>query len=232
MVWIPAGRFKMGDIQDTGYNDEQPVHEVWVESFAMGRYPITFAEYDKFVEVTGRKKPNDEGWGRDNRPVINVSWYDAIAYVEWLSEQTGQQYRLPTEAEWESAARAGTETDYWWGNDIDKMKANCWGSGSQWSGKQTSPVGSFDPNPFGLYDTVGNVWEWTFSEYEDKYSGKELVCVGKEAASLRVIRGGAWLYVPRNVRASNRNSTSHDDHDNLMGFRIALSKHTTKSAVT
>ncbi|MEN8220290.1 MAG: SUMF1/EgtB/PvdO family nonheme iron enzyme [Pseudomonadota bacterium] len=117
MVWIPAGSFRMGDIQGGGWNSEKPVHRVSIrQGFAMGRYEVTFAEYDKFAEATGREKPSDLGWGRGNRPVINVSWHDAVAYTQWLSQQTGKKYRLPTEAEWEYAARAGTETKYWWGN--------------------------------------------------------------------------------------------------------------------
>ena len=154
MVWIPAGSFRMGDIQGGGDSDEKPVHRVSVGKFAMGKFEVTFAEYDKFAQATGRKKPNDRGWGRGNRPVINVSWNDATAYAKWLSNQTGKTYRLPTEAEWEYAARAGTETKYWWGNDLGKNRAACDGCGSQWDNKQTAPVGSFSANKFGLYDTV------------------------------------------------------------------------------
>jgi len=225
MVWIPAGRFRMGDIQGTGRDNEQPVHEVSVERFAMGRYPVTFAEYDQFAQATGREKPDDESWGRDNRPVINVSWYDAVAYTEWLCVQTGQQYRLPTEAEWEYAARAGTETDYWWGNEIGKNRANCDGSGSQWSGKQTSPVGSFEQNPFGLYDTAGNVREWTASEYEDKYRGKEQNCFIKNNSKSNtchfVLRGGSWSYDARRTRSANRNRWLPTGRYRLDGFRLA-----------
>ena len=223
MVWIPAGLFRMGDIKGTGSNDEQPVHEVSIERFAMGRYPVTFAEYDQFAEATGRKKPNDEGWGRDNRPVINVSWHDAVAYTEWLSEQTGQQYRLPTEAEWEYGARAGTETDYWWGNEIGKNRANCSGSGSQWSGKQTSPVGSFEANPFGLYDTAGNIWEWTCSEYEDTYRGKELRCFEKShSKSIRLsLRGGSWVNGGAGLRSAVRGSGRPTDRGGFLGFRVS-----------
>jgi formylglycine-generating enzyme required for sulfatase activity len=223
MVWIPAGRFRMGDIQGTGSDDEQPVHEVSVERFAMGRYPVTFAEYDQFAQATDREKPDDRGWGRGNRPVINVSWYDAVAYTEWLCEQTGQQYRLPTEAEWEYAARAGTETDYWWGNDIGKNRANCNGSGSQWSGKQTSPVGSFEPNPFGLYDTAGNVWEWIASEYENKYRGKELRCIEKSPSeSIRLsLRGGSWGCDVARMRSAFRFDRSPTTRDDDVGLRVA-----------
>jgi formylglycine-generating enzyme required for sulfatase activity len=224
MICIPAGKFRMGDIQGTGETNEKPVHEISVKRFAIGRYQITFAEYDKFAKLTKRKKPNDEGWGRDNRPVIYVSWEDAVAYTEWLSEQTGQSYRLPTEAEWEYAARAGTETDYWWGNDIGKNRANCSNSGSQWSGKQTAPVGSFEPNPFGLYDTVGNVWEWTCSEYENKYSGKEQICLSKEDSndsSPFVLRGGSWDGSAGGTRSAGRNRWSRTDRNRGRGFRLA-----------
>lgn len=133
MVVIPAGVFRMGDIQGGGYDHEKPVHEVRISKrFAIGKYEVTFADYDKFAKATGQKLPEDGGWGRDKRPVIDVSWEDAEKYTEWLSKQTGKRYRLPTEAEWEYAARAGTETPYWWGNDIGHNRANCKGCGSQW----------------------------------------------------------------------------------------------------
>jgi formylglycine-generating enzyme required for sulfatase activity len=248
MIWLPAGRFRMGDIQGTGYTDEQPVHEVSVEGFAMGRYPITVGEFRQFVEATGYKttaekkdgsyvwKDNDwknvkdANWRnpyfpqQDNQPVVCISWYDAVAYAEWLTEQTGQQYRLPTEAESEYANRAGTETDYWWGNDIGNNRANCYDSGSQWSGKQTSPVGSFEPNPFGLYDTVGNVWEWTCSAYEDKYNGKEQQCVDKKNANSVgrfAARGASWVSEARRARSADRDGDSPSDRGGIDGVRLA-----------
>ncbi len=165
MVGIPAGSFRMGDLQGGGFDNEQPVHRVSVARFAMGKYEVTFAEYDKFAEATGRAKPNDQGWGRGNRPVINVSWDDATAYAAWLTQQTGRQYRLPSEAEWEYAARAGTTTKYWWGNQWVSGKASC----DYQKYHKTTPVGSFDPNPFGLYDTVGNVWEWCADPWHKNY---------------------------------------------------------------
>ncbi len=212
MVLIPAGRFRMGDITGNGYDREQPVHEVSVESFAMGRYPVTFAEYDYFCEATNREKPDDRGWGRDNRPVIMVSWHDAVAYTEWLSKQTSQTYRLPTEAEWEYAARAGTETDYWWGNDIDETKAN-------YDSNSTTPVGDYEANYFGLYETSGNVWEWTCSEYEDKYNGKEKQCVTK-AESLS-FRGGSWYNFARFVRSAARLRDAQTGRGGDVGFRVS-----------
>ncbi|HDN27649.1 MAG TPA: hypothetical protein ENG03_11250 [Thioploca sp.] len=153
MVTIPAGGF------DMGRNSSNEEHWVYINnSFTISRFEITFEEYDAFAEATGRDKPHDQNWGRGNRPVINVSWHEAVAYTEWLSQLTGQTYRLPSRYEWEYAARAGTRTTYWWGEEIGKNRANCGdGCGSQWDGKQTAPVGSFSPNRFGLSDTAGNV---------------------------------------------------------------------------
>jgi formylglycine-generating enzyme required for sulfatase activity len=218
MVWIPAGRFQMGNIQGGGESDERPVHEVSVAHFAMSRYEITFAEYDRFAQATRREKPDDKGWGRDNRPVINVTWHDAIAYTQWLSQQTAQQYRLPTEAEWEHAARAGTQTRYWWGNSIGAKRANCDGCGSQWDAQKTAPVGSFAANAFKLYDTSGNVGEWTCSEYEEKYTGNEQRCVN--TASSLVQRGGSWLDFSSRVRSAFRDSRKPTKRLEFVGFRI------------
>jgi len=173
MVGIPAGSFQMGSNESV---DEKPIHEVYVDRFAMGQTEVTFTEYDKFVQATGRSKPDDKGWGRGNRPVINVSWHDANAYAKWLSQQTGKKYRLPTEAEWEYAARAGTTTKYWWGNTASHEYMNygtddCCDSlakgKDRW--KYAAPVGSFSANPFGIYDTAGNVWEWVSDIYSSDY---------------------------------------------------------------
>jgi len=179
-----------------------------------------FEEYDRFCAATGRKQPNDKGWGRGKRPVINVTWDDAVAYTAWLSRETGQDYRLPTEAEWEYAARGGTQTAYWWGNEIGRNKANCYDCGSRWDLKQTAPVGSFSANPFGLYDTAGNVWEWTCSVYDEKYGGGEQSCAGNEGGP-PVLRGGAWLHEPQGVRGAARVRVAADFRYNNLGFRLA-----------
>jgi prevent-host-death family protein len=142
MVRVPKGCFRMGDIQGGGVDDEQPVHEVCLDAFAIGAHEVTFADYDRFAAARGRDKPDDAGWDRGERPVINVGWYDANAYAEWVSAQTGEEYPLPTEAEWEFAARARSETRYWWGNEIGRNRANCDGCGSRWDNQQTAPVGS------------------------------------------------------------------------------------------
>jgi formylglycine-generating enzyme required for sulfatase activity len=220
MVRIPAGSFNMGSIQGNGESDEKPVHRVSIKAFAMGRYEVTFAEYDKFAEATGRMKPLDLIWGRGNLPVINVSWHSAVAYTQWLSKQTGHSYRLPTEAEWEYAARAGTKTKYWWGNKIGTNKANCYQCGSGFD--YTAPVGSFKANPFGLYDTAGNVWEWTCSEYQDSYQGSEQICTNDTTQI--VLRGGSWNDLPQSSRSASRYWLSSLIGFREYGFRVVRTK--------
>lgn len=226
MLVIPAGQFRMGNLQNGGHPDEQPVHTVFIKRFALGRSEVTFADYDRFAKATRRKKPDDKGWGRGNRPVIFVSYEDAIAYARWLSQQTGQQYRLPTEAEWEYAAKAGTETKYWWGNQIGKNRAACHKCQSQWGyeapNEMPAPVCSFPANDFGLCDTVGNVWEWTCSQYDKKYRGKELYCVLNKTKrnEHRVIRGGSWFDQPSQVRATQRGFNRLDYRRAFVGFRL------------
>lgn len=217
MVAIPAGTFEMGSTD--GESDEKPVKSWKLNTFYMSKYETTFDEYDAFASATGREKPSDRGWGRGKRPVINVSWQDAVAYAEWLSGKTGKAYRLATEAEWEYAARAGSTTKYWWGDNLGSNKANCDGCGSQWDNKQTAPVGSFSPNGFGLYDTVGNVWEWTCSEYGAYSEGKQTQC-NQSVTGRRVLRGGSWLSEALNVRSAFRNYdvTTYWNFD--LGFRL------------
>ena len=218
MVLIPTGTFLMGDTQEKN-KSELPVHEVEINSFAMGRYEVTFAEYDKFAKDTGRNKPTDEGWGRENRPVINVSWQDANAYANWLSQQTGKKYQLPSEAEWEYAARARTKTIYWWGNKIGKNNANCDGCDSEWDNKKTAPVGSFKSNKFGIYDTVGNVFEWCADNWHDDYDEAPADgSVWKGDNQEFVLRGGSWSYFPVNARVSYRYRLNFYSRE--IGFRV------------
>jgi formylglycine-generating enzyme required for sulfatase activity len=237
MVRIPAGWFRMGDIQGSGRDDEKPVHWVSVNKFAMGKYEVTFAEYDKFANATGRKKPEDLGWGRGNRPVIWVSWYDAVAYTEWLSQQTGQQYRLPTEAEWEYAARAGTKTSRYWGNNPNKAcnYANVYDNtsnkenGFPWEHHKctddyanTAPVGKFRANNFGLYDTIGNVWEWVADRWHKDYTNAPndgRIWTDGANKNYRVRRGGSWSSIPIKPRAAYRGWFILDSNVNI-GFRI------------
>jgi formylglycine-generating enzyme required for sulfatase activity len=151
MAEIKAGPFSMGDMHGIGSKSEQPVHPVAIrKSFKLARYEVTFEEYDRFALATGGRLPNDWGWGRGRQPVVDVSWEDAVAYAGWLSKQTGKHYRLPSEAEWEYAARGGTKTDYWWGDQVGQDNANCDGCGSKWDNKQPAPVGSFKRNSFWI----------------------------------------------------------------------------------
>ena len=226
MVVIPPGKFRMGDIQGKYGKDELPVHQVnFQKAFAASKYEITFAEYDEFAKATGRKLPDDEGWGRGRQPVIYVSWEDNVAYAKWLSEQTGKRYRLPTEAEWEYAARAGTETTYWWGNEVQQGLANCTGCGSRWDGKQPAPVGSFKPNAFGLYDTAGNVAEWVQDCGHENYEGAPTDGSAWEEKNggdcgRRVIRGGHWIVANLRVRSSSRFRNRPTYTGPAVGFRL------------
>ena len=224
MVVLPTGRFRMGDLSGDGDDDERPVRTVTINRpIAMGRYPVTFEDYDRFVVAMGAERPDDRGWGRGRRPVINVSWHDARAYTAWLSEQTGKRYRLPSESEWEYAARAGTETAYSWGNEIGVNRANGLDSGSKWSDRQTSPVGSFEPNAFGLYDMHGNVREWVEDCWHDNYEGAPSdgrAWTSGGDSSGAVVRGGSWYVNPRVLRSAFRFGYTPSDRGNTVGFRL------------
>lgn len=210
MLAIPAGSFMMGCSKGDSvcFDDEKPIRKVSVPAFKLSQTEVTFAQYDIFAQSTGRKLPDDRrGWGRGNRPVISVSWYDAVAYTQWLSQQTGEKFRLPTEAEWEYAARAGTTSKYSWGNEIGNNKANCGGCGSMWAGEQTAPVKSFQPNAFGLYDMHGNVQEWVQDCYHENYNGAPSngsAWVTNCKGNTRVLRGGNWFSDAENIRTSSR----------------------------
>ena len=225
MVVVPAGSFQMGDVSGEGHSDERPVHHVTIEhSFAVGKYEVTFAEWDACVAAGGcSHQPNDEGWSRYKRPVINVSWADAQEYVRWLSYETGKPYRLLSEAEWEYVARAGTTTTYWWGNEIGANKANCSGCDSQWDNRRTAPVGNFRANAFGVFDTAGNVWEWVEDCWNGNYQGAPTD--GRAWTSgdctRRVWRGGSWGRFPENVRPANRDWNDPGYRSYVHGFRIA-----------
>ena len=226
MVVVQTGSFQMGDIQGGGRQNEQPARTVRIEKrFAIGRFEVTFEEYDQFANETGRNLPADQGWGRVRRPVINVNWQEAAVYAKWLSEQTGKRYRLPTEAEWEYAARGGKETNYWWGNDFLEGMANCEGCGSQWDKKQTAPVGSFKPNPFGLNDMAGNVWEWVEDCWHANYNdapadGSAWKEAGGGNCALRVWRGGSWFDRPGSLRSSYRSTNNAGRRFTNVGFRL------------
>ena len=222
MIVIPAGEFDMGS------NDapmEKPVHRVAIgRSIAIGRREITFAEWDHCVAAGAcGHRPNDRGWGRGNRPVIDVSWDDAKAYINWLSQKTGKQYRLPTEAEWEYAARAGTKSPFWWGRDGGNGLANCGDCGAPDGGSKTAAAGSFRPNAFGLYDTAGNVAEWVEDCWNDTYRGapKDGSAWTSGQCGLRVLRGGSFGNKADAVRSPARFRYDRDVRYFGNGFRVA-----------
>ena len=225
MVSIAGGKFSMGcGAPDTACLDaEKPVHTVTVKSFKLSKHEVTFDQYDAFAAATGRAKPDDKGWGRGSRPVINVNWEDANAFVTWLAKQTREPFRLPTEAEWEYAARAGTSTVYLWGNEIGFGLANCTGCGSNFDGDRTSPVGTFAASKFGLHDMHGNVWEWVQDCWQDGYAGAPTDCSARMTGncSSRILRGGSWLNNPSYLRVAYRNWLSSNLRDVNTGFRVA-----------
>ena len=203
-----------------------PVHEVTLAlPFALSLYEVTFAEWDACVAAggCGGHEPHDEGWGRASRPVVNVSWDDARVYAQWLSAQTGAAYRLPSESEWEYAARAGTATKYSWGNGIGVNRASCGGCGSQWDYARTAPAGSFQPNAFGLHDMHGNVSEWVVDCWNGSYAGAPTDGSAwlQGACSDRVLRGGCWNYDPRFLRAAFRLWLATGSRYGDVGFRVA-----------
>lgn len=223
LVRIPAGSVQIGSPRNQiNHNaDEEPQRQINIATFMLGKYDVTFEQWDACITAGGcNYRPADEGWGRDKRPVINVSWFDAYKFTNWLTNRSGRQYRLPTEAEWEYATRAGTDTVYWWGNDIERDYANCHGCGSQWDNIKTAPVGSFSANQWGLFDMAGNVWKWMCSAYSSAYDGNEERCVGRENKNLRSLRGGSWYNLQRWLRSASRYRDEPNNRNNYTGFRI------------
>jgi formylglycine-generating enzyme required for sulfatase activity len=236
LVVVPAGSFTMGSPADEAGRDafEGPEHEVRItRAFALGKTDVTFEQWDACVASGGCNgyRPDDNGWGRGNQPVINVSWHDAQSYIEWLSAHTGKNYRLPSEAEWEYAARAGASTPYWWGPTADHDHANygndqcCGGAmlgADRWFG--TSPVGSFPANSFGLYDMNGNVMQLTADCWHANYGGAPAdgsAWSEDQRCAMRTIRGGAWNSTPAFMRSADRIWMLSTVRMNLVGFRVA-----------
>ena len=223
MIAIPGGKFLMGTEDEEierlvkeydweGFRREKPQHEVTVQPFLMGKYPITQAQYQ---EVMGKNPSYFKG---DNRPVERVSWNDAVEFCQRLSKQTVQEYRLPTEAEWEYACRAGTTTPYHFGETITDKLANYDGNVGE-----TTSVGQFPPNAFGLYDMHGNIWEWCQDNWHDNYEdapndGRVWV---SGVGSMKVVRGGSWYRLPRGCRSASRSGDFPDLTDDHYGFRVA-----------
>ena len=239
MVVLPAGRFYMGCVSGMGCsNRERPIREVSIaEPFAISIHEVTLDEYDRFTAATGRPQVGDGGWGRGRRPAVNVSWSDAQEYVAWLSGETGGAYRLLTEAEWEYAARAGSTTQFHFGDhpmelcrhgnhaDVSVPERVEWRNTlcSDRIALETAEVGSYAPNPWGLHDIHGNVWEWV----EDCWNGTYEDAPGDGRAwtqgdcSRRVLRGGSWNNRPALLRAAGRNGVSAGERGLNIGFRVA-----------
>jgi len=223
LVVIPPGLFIMGLGGKT--IEESPAHRVIISKpFAIGRFEVTFDQWnmclnDGFCSI----EPNDHGWGRGLRPVINIEYKHAEEFIEWLSKKTGYQYRIPSEAEWEYAHRGGTTTTFPWGNEVGINNANCKDCKSKWSAHSTAPVGSFSPNPFGLYDTVANAFEWVSDCWNPSHFGAP----GDGSArsdgdcSLRVIRGGSFYYFKKVSRSSYRAKNPINVRSYWLGFRVA-----------
>ncbi|RLL86743.1 SUMF1/EgtB/PvdO family nonheme iron enzyme [Mesotoga sp. BH458_6_3_2_1] len=244
-VLVENGSFTMGDTWGDGYDNEKPTHKVTLTyNFYIGKYETTFDEYDVFCEATGIVKPDDKGWGRGSRPVINVSWKDAIAYCNWLSEKEKLPkaydsngnlldkdgmittdpskvvgYRLPTEAEWEYAARGGNKSKgykYSGSNSVDDV---AWYDPN--SGGMTQEVGKKTPNELGIYDMSGNVWEWCSDWYEGYSSSAQTNPYYSTDSSFRVNRGGGWESSVMSVRVASRDDGSPRSTRDYFGFRIA-----------
>ncbi|HLP48215.1 MAG TPA: SUMF1/EgtB/PvdO family nonheme iron enzyme, partial [Candidatus Kapabacteria bacterium] len=203
MIYIPPGKFMMG--ADNGNKDEKPVHEVGLDGYWIGKYEVTFAQFDQYCEEIGRKmKPDDEDWGREKRPVINVSWDDAVAYCKWLSQETGLTFQLPTEAQCEKAARGTEGLVYPWGNEFDKNKCNSSASGAN----GTVPVGTYPSgkSPYGCMDMAGNVWEWCSDWYDKDYykNSPAKNPRGPSTGTYRALRGGSWYYRSFSLRCAAR----------------------------
>lgn len=246
---VPAGSFLMGSpATEKAHNaSEAPQHLVRIaEPFAVSKFAVTFADWDACVTGGGCNdyEPAAE-WGRDDPnyqrlPVINVSWEDAQQYVAWLSEVTGKPYRLLSEAEFEYAARAGSTTTYPWGDDVklnEAAMANCDGCGGEWDNQQTAPVGSFSPNKFGLYDMVGNVWEWTQDCVHNNYNnapedGSSWLKANGGDCSLHVWRGGSWYDTPDHTRSAARTFNAAGGRDDTVGFRVGRTLAAGAGAIT
>ena len=213
----------MGSKDGEGEEKERPRHKVTIsQAFAVGKYPVTFDEWDAAVAAGGFKhKPDDYGLGRGRRPVINASWIDARTYIKWLSDKTGQFYRLLGEAEWEYACRAGSETAYSSGDNESDLGRHAWYSSN--SGGKTHPVGEKAANGFGLYDMHGNVWEWC----EDCWNGNYHNAPADGSAwttgdsGWHVLRGGSWYIDPRDARGAARLRYISDFHSIDVGLRVA-----------
>jgi len=218
MVFIPGGDFTIGSPARDSEPDERPQHRAEISSFWIGKHETSFAQFDAFCAETGRSKPDDSGWGRNKLPVINISWHDAVAYAEWLSGKTGLRFRLPSEAEWEKAARER----YPWGSQ--QPNRNLANFNDFYA--RTTPITSFaqGASRYGLFNMAGNVWEWTGDWYAADYYQRAPLRDprGPESGTEKVVRGGSWRSSASDIRSARRGKTTPDDKRHHLGFRLAM----------
>lgn len=250
MVYIPAGKFLMGHTDEEikwciyhfgehhfyKNHNAGKLRKVYLDGYWIGKNEVTYEQFDGYCEDTGKKKPLDRGWGRGKKPVMFVNWFHSDDYCKWLSEKTGLTFRLPTEAEWEKAARGTEGLIFPWGNRFDKSKCNAWesfirekipGTKGGLFGKKTTPVGNFPEgvSPYGCLDMAGNVSEWCSDWYKEDYhkDGPFLNPKGPADGSYRVLRGGSWLKSDIYNRVSYRHYNQPESRVNQFGFRLAMS---------
>jgi len=213
---------QMGGRESAANFSERPQHSVTVKEFAISVHEVTIEQYCKFTRAAGRKAPKAGDLDPSSYPVFFISWNDALAYTKWLSKQTGHQYRLPTEAEWEYSARAGTTTAYWCGRNLGRDNAHCFACETVLDPRQPTRIGRFKPNAFGVYDLSGNVEEWVYDCYHGNYDDApddDFVFEGGDCSS-RVIRGGAFSSGPKALRSSARSKFRNDRGNDSIGIRL------------
>lgn len=234
MIFVKGGSFKMGS--NDGYEDEQPIHNVTLNDFYISKYEITVAQYKKFCKATGRRFPQspNRSWytehsqirewvWRDNHPIVNVSWNDANAYCQWLSSETGENFSLPTEAQWEYAAKGGAKSnnyEYAGSSNIEKV---AWFDETTFE-RGTKPVGQLSPNELGIYDMSGNVFEWCKDFYGEYSSKNQNNPQGAKSGQYKTIRGGSWYYIDEFCRITQRDSPKATLKKFNYGFRIVKNK--------
>ena len=227
MVVIPGGEFLMGSKYKKGKKNQKPAHKVTIRGpLAVSKYEVTFDEWEACLAAGACTRiPDDHKWGRGRRPVVNISWDDTQDFTAWLSKITGRSYRLLSEAEWEYAARAGSTTGYWWGSKLKKKYANCRKCGTEWSGRMSAPVGSFKPNPWGIYDMHANIWEWVQDCWTDNHKGapKDGSARTDGNCERKSVRGGSWYYYPQVAKSPSRDSHPANLFSYNIGIRLGVS---------
>lgn len=221
LVQIPGGSFDMGS--DFGHRSERPAHRVTIEPFAIGKYEVTVAEYQACVDAGACRPQSDLAEASPETPIHDISWSDAQDYVAWLREKTGAPYRLPTEAEWEYAARAGSETRFWWGEEVGVGRANCQNCGGEWDRSRPVEIGSYEANPFGVHDMHGGVMEWVADCWSNDYQGAPADGSARNQSNClqRVLRGGSWQNDQTYATSTSRLGYDFDVRYLSNGLRVA-----------